>query len=121
MDRRRKSFARRPRLAWGGLALLLCTLCQDAMAKIVKGEVALHNATQWTYLTKFSYSQGSGNFTLDVKAGKVSHTTYEPVLDTVTASSPPSFLFEKLGIFMITLVSILFFFLYYVIQSNPYE
>ena len=43
-----------------------------ATAKIVSGQVTLSNQTSWVYLTKFSYSQGSGNFTLDVKADSVS-------------------------------------------------
>jgi hypothetical protein len=41
-------------------------------AKIVSGQATLSNQTSWMYLTKFSYSQGSGNFTLDVKAASVS-------------------------------------------------
>ena len=58
-------------LAWGCIAFILGALCQGVSSKVVTGEVALNNGTQWSYLTKFSYSQGSGNFTLDVKPGQV--------------------------------------------------
>ncbi len=67
----KQSSHRRAGLAapWLALALLLlaAALLPGAMAKVVSGKVALNNATQWVYLTKFSYSLGSGNFTLDVK------------------------------------------------------
>lgn len=62
-----------PRLAsWMAVLLLLLALAlPGAVAKVVSGQVALNNATQWAYLTKFSYSLGSGNFTLDVKPASV--------------------------------------------------
>lgn len=56
-----------PRLtSWMAVVLLLACALPGAVAKVVTGQVALNNATQWAYLTKFSYSLGSGNFTLDV-------------------------------------------------------
>ncbi len=56
--------------ATGSALALLLLLCspQQATAKIVSGQVVLDGANPWAYLTKFSYSQGSGNFTLDAKA-----------------------------------------------------
>lgn len=61
-----------PRLAsWMAVLLLLALALPGAVAKVVSGQVALNNATQWAYLTKFSYSLGSGNFTLDVKPASV--------------------------------------------------
>jgi hypothetical protein len=55
--------------SWLAVALLMAASLPGAVSKVVSGRVALNNATQWAYLTKFSYSLGSGNFTLDVKAG----------------------------------------------------
>lgn len=52
---------------WMAAALLLAAALPGAVAKVVTGQVTLNNGTQWAYLTKFSYSLGSGNFTLDVK------------------------------------------------------
>ena len=59
------------RLALTTLALLLASSVQLAAGKVVRGNVVLNNATTWAYLTKFSYSLGSGNFSLDVKASAV--------------------------------------------------
>lgn len=53
--------------SWLAVALLLAMALPGALAKVVTGQLALNNNTRWAYLTKFSYSLGSGNFTLDVK------------------------------------------------------
>jgi hypothetical protein len=65
---------RRPgwRVAVASAAILLLNLMKTTTAKVVSGSVTLNNQTQWAYLTKFSYSLGSGNFTLDVKSSNVS-------------------------------------------------
>ena len=65
-------------------AILLLSLMETATAKVVTGSVTLNNQTQWAYLTKFSYSLGSGNFTLDVKSSNVSSRRIRYITERVT-------------------------------------
>lgn len=48
-------------------------------AKIVSGQVALSSGKPWAYLSKFSYSLGTGNFTLEVTEASV-RIVFSPLL-----------------------------------------
>lgn len=64
-----------PRGVRSAIPIVLATLAflvGRADAKIMEGTVQLDARTPWAYLTKFSYSRGSGNFTLEVNSLKVS-------------------------------------------------
>lgn len=54
------------------VALALSLVMPTAEAKLVTGELELKEKKEWVYLSKFSYSLGSGNFTVNVQQ-KVSH------------------------------------------------
>jgi hypothetical protein len=56
-------------------------LSGSASAKTISGEAMLSNRTgeNWKYLTKFSYGQGTGNFTLDVKPVEVGQILFDHV------------------------------------------
>lgn len=53
-----------------GLAAL-ALLSGDAEARIHESSIQLDAENPWAYLTKFSYSRGSGNFTLEINSLKV--------------------------------------------------